>query len=80
MSRRCAGVMVLAILLCGRLSAQAVDRAKPPTLPPPPALKLPAIQTATLPSGLTLAVVEVHKVPVRRAIRRTSRGSRPSPR
>jgi len=64
MSRRCAGVMVLAILLCGRLSAQAVDRAKPPTLPPPPALKLPAIQTATLPSGLTLAVVEVHKVPV----------------
>ena len=46
-----------------RLSAQ-VDRAKPPTLPPPPALKLPAIQTATLPNGLTLAVVEMHKVPV----------------
>jgi len=64
MSRCCAGVMVLAILLCGRLSAQAVDRSKPPTLPPPPALKLPAIQTATLPNGLTLAVVEVHKVPV----------------
>jgi len=64
MSRCCAGVMVLAIPLCGRLSAQAVDRSKPPTLPPPPALKLPAIQTATLPNGLTLAVVEVHKVPV----------------
>jgi len=46
-----------------RLSAQ-VDRSKPPTLPPPPALKLPALQTATLPNGLTLAVVEMHKVPV----------------
>jgi len=46
-----------------RLSAQ-VDRSNPPTLPPPPALKLPAIQTATLPNGLTLAVVEMHKVPV----------------
>ena len=39
-----------------RLSAQ-VDRSKPPTLPPPPALKLPAVQTAVLPNGLTLAVV-----------------------
>jgi len=46
-----------------RLSAQ-VDRSKPPTLPPPPALKLPAVQTAVLPNGLTLAVVEMHKVPV----------------
>ncbi len=46
-----------------RLSAQ-VDRSKPPALPPPPALKLPAVQTATLPNGLTLAVVEMHKVPV----------------
>jgi zinc protease len=46
-----------------RLSAQ-VDRSKPPTLAPPPALKLPAVQTATLPNGLTLAVVEMHKVPV----------------
>ncbi|HLB82010.1 MAG TPA: pitrilysin family protein [Gemmatimonadales bacterium] len=46
-----------------RLSAQ-VDRSKPPTLPPPPALKLPAVQTAVLPNGVTLAVVEMHKVPV----------------
>ena len=46
-----------------RLSAQ-VDRTKPPALPPPPALKLPAVQTTTLPNGLTLAVVEMHKVPV----------------
>jgi predicted Zn-dependent peptidase len=46
-----------------RLSAQ-VDRSKPPALPPPPALKLPAVQTTLLPNGLTLAVVEMHKVPV----------------
>ncbi len=48
---------------CG-LSAQAVDRGKPPELAPPPALKLPAVQTTLLPNGLTLAVVEMHKVPV----------------
>jgi zinc protease len=46
-----------------RLSAQ-VDRTKPPVLPAPPALKLPAVQAATLPNGLTLTVVEMHKVPV----------------
>src|SRR5439155_921067 len=45
------------------LSAQ-VDRTKPPALPPPPALKLPAVRTTTLANGLTLAVVEMHKVPV----------------
>src|SRR5205823_8137628 len=58
----CAAAIVLTVLPVG-LRAQ-VDRSKPPTLPPPPALKLPAIQTATLPNGLTLAVVEMHKVPV----------------
>ncbi len=46
-----------------RLSAQ-VDRRKPPALPPPPTLRLPAVQTTMLPNGLTLAVVEMHKVPV----------------
>src|SRR2546430_2390173 len=46
------------------LPAQALDRTKPPALPSPPPLKLPAVQTATLPSGLELAVVEMHKVPV----------------
>ena len=47
-----------------RLTAQVVDRSKPPVLAPPPALKLPAVQTATLPNGLELTVVEMHKVPV----------------
>ena len=59
-------VAVAAFLSAGppvRLSAQ-VDRAKPPALPPPPALKLPALQAATLANGLELQVVEMHKVPV----------------
>ena len=64
---RAAAALVALILIafpaCG-LSAQVVDRSKPPQLPPPPALKLPAVQTTVLPNGLTLAVVEMHKVPV----------------
>ncbi len=58
--------IVVAFLTAGppdRLSAQ-VDRTKPPALPPAPALNLPAVQTTVLPNGLTLAVVEMHKVPV----------------
>ena len=46
------------------LAAQAPDRTHPPALGPAPALRLPPVQTATLPNGLTLAVVEMHKVPV----------------
>lgn len=46
------------------LALQGVDRTKPPVLTPPPTLKLPAIRTATLPNGLSLSVVEMHKVPV----------------
>ncbi|MGH7548285.1 MAG: M16 family metallopeptidase [Gemmatimonadales bacterium] len=46
-----------------RLAAQ-VDRTKPPELPPPPTLMLPAVQTATLVNGLELVVLEMHKVPV----------------
>ncbi|HEX9393194.1 MAG TPA: insulinase family protein, partial [Gemmatimonadales bacterium] len=52
-----------AALLAGGLAAQ-VDRTKSPALGAPPALHLPDIRTATLPNGLTLAVVEMHKVPV----------------
>ena len=64
--RRALGVLTLSLtaLPVFRLSAQGVDRTKPPTLPAPPALKLPAVQTTTLPNGLMLAVVEMHKVPV----------------
>src|SRR5213080_4936242 len=58
------GGVVAVLLGATSLAAQAVDRAKPPALPPPPALKLPAVQTAALANGLELAVVEMHKVPV----------------
>src|SRR5204863_414055 len=58
------GVLLPSVSPTVRLSAQAVDRTKAPAFPPPPALKLPAVQTATLPNGLELAVVEMHKVPV----------------
>jgi len=66
--RRCAVTLSAAAVLLtvrppDRLSAQ-VDRTKPPALQPPPALRLPAVQTTMLPNGLTLVVVEMHKVPV----------------
>ena len=46
------------------LLAQGPDRTHPPTLPPSPPLRVPPLQTARLPNGLELAVVEMHKVPV----------------
>jgi len=46
------------------LLAQGVDRTHPPRLPPSPALHLPPVQTARLPNGLEIAVVEKHEVPV----------------
>src|SRR2546426_11448682 len=62
---RAVAAMLLTMGAAVQLRAQAVvDRTKPPVLPPPPALKLPAVQTATLPGGLQLAVVEMHQVPV----------------
>jgi len=42
----------------------ALDRAKPPALAALKPLRLPAVQTQTLPNGLQLDVVEMHKVPV----------------
>jgi zinc protease len=57
------GLLALAAVATSRLAGQ-VDRTTPPTLAPPPALKLPAVQTVSFPNGLTLAVVEMHKVPV----------------
>ena len=57
-------VFLLTAHPANRLTAQGVDRTKPPTLAPPPALKLPVVQTARLANGLTLAVAEMHKVPV----------------
>src|SRR2546422_10863080 len=45
--RRTLGVLTLSLtaLPIFRVSAQGVDRTKPPALPAPPALKLPAVRT-----------------------------------
>ncbi len=57
-----------ALIVLGAAAATAApagpDRTKPPALAPLPALRLPAVQVQTLPNGLQLAVVEMHKVPV----------------
>ena len=63
-ARRSARVAFGAALVPAVLAAQAVDRSKPPTLPPAPPLRVPAVASTTLPNGLELAVVEMHKVPV----------------
>ena len=60
-------ILSAAILLAGLVAsplAAQVDRTKPPALGPAPAMHLPAVHTVTLRNGLTLAVVEMHKVPV----------------
>lgn len=61
-------VVAGALLVLGAAAATAApagpDRAKPPVLAPLPPLRLPAVQVQTLPNGLQLAVVEMHKVPV----------------
>ena len=59
-----AAIVLLLAALPAALAAQAVDRTRPPALGPAPALRVPPVQTATLPNGLQLAVVEMHKVPV----------------
>ncbi|MEK6768264.1 MAG: pitrilysin family protein [Gemmatimonadota bacterium] len=67
--RRQLGAALTIAFLCGGTSvrllpAQAVDRTRPPVLPPAPPLRVPPVQTAILPNGLELAVVEMHEVPV----------------
>lgn len=59
-----AALVLLPVWPTVRLHAQAVDRTHPPALPAPPTLRVPAAQTARLPNGLDLIVVEMHEVPV----------------
>ena len=44
--------------------AAPVDLTVPPTLGPPPALRLPPVTTRTLPNGLKLVVVQQHELPL----------------
>jgi predicted Zn-dependent peptidase len=48
----------------GMTAAGPVDRTKKPELPPAPPLRLPQAQVQTLPNGLEIVVVEMHKAPV----------------
>jgi predicted Zn-dependent peptidase len=59
-----AAALLLLAAVPAALAAQTADRTRPPALGPAPALRVPPVQTTTLPNGLQLAVVEMHKVPV----------------
>jgi zinc protease len=64
LARRGARLALGAALIPALLAAQAVDRSRPPSLPPTPPLRVPAPVSTTLPNGLELVVVGMHKVPV----------------
>ncbi len=49
---------------CFSIYAQSPDRTKPPQLPPPSQLKLPAVQQFQLSNGLKVVLMEKHDVPL----------------
>lgn len=57
-------VFVIAALSFTQTFAQEVDRTKPPMLPAPKSLKLPAIQKFVLSNGLKVVLMEKHQVPL----------------
>ncbi|MBW8772337.1 MAG: insulinase family protein [Gemmatimonadetes bacterium] len=60
-----AGAALLAVLPPCRLDAQAAfDRTKAPVVPAPPAFVTPPVQTAHLPNGITIDLVEMHELPL----------------
>lgn len=56
--------LIVASLAGAPLAAQQLDVTHPPRLGPPAALRVPKVQTATLPNGLKLDLIELHEVPV----------------
>lgn len=53
------------LLTAAPLTAQNLPAvATPPTLGPPPELRLPTVQEATLPNGMKIQVVEMHALPI----------------
>lgn len=62
---RITGIVVAAILLCAsaslRLSAQVTA---PPVLGAPRPFHMPRVETTKLPNGLTIVLVEMHKLPL----------------
>jgi hypothetical protein len=59
-----AGALFLAVSPTRPLAAQGFDRTKAPTVPAPPAFRMPAVQTARLPNGITIDLVEMHELPL----------------
>jgi predicted Zn-dependent peptidase len=58
------------------LAAQSFDRSQPPAPSRPAELRLPPIETATLPNGVALRVVEMHEVPLVQVTLRIAAGAR----
>lgn len=56
--------VIIVLFLYSTLSAQIVDRTKPPQLPEPKSLELPAIQQFELSNGLKVVLMEKHNVPL----------------
>jgi predicted Zn-dependent peptidase len=56
--------LVFISAFCFSLNAQTPDRTKPPQLPAPKKLSLPAIQQFTLSNGLKIVLMEKHEVPL----------------
>jgi len=54
----------IALLLFNTLTAQTIDRTKPPVLPEPKSLKLPEIEQFQLSNGLKVVLMEKHNVPL----------------
>ena len=56
--------LIVVSAFCFSLYAQSPDRTKPPQLPPPQKLNLPAIQQFSLSNGLKVVLMEKHEVPL----------------
>lgn len=59
-----AAVRLFLVLAPTILAAQQFDRSQIPVLDKPPALKLPALERASLPDGVTLQLVQQHELPL----------------
>ena len=60
----CLPLVLSVSLIAASALAQEPDRSQPPAIGPAPALRLPAIQKATLSNGVPLWVIEQHRVPL----------------
>ena len=59
-----AATAFLAVSPTRPLAAQGFDRTKAPTVAAPPAFRMPTVQTARLPNGITIDLVEMHELPL----------------